>query len=91
MHVLKAWTFKDREVERNSLLRAVGTAPSAGVQGASGLGSQNLGLMLGGAVCRQWLDSVIPVSTFQLRIFYDSSNKCGLLHGAHQFGDVIIS
>ena len=56
----------------NGLPRAVGTAPSAGVQGASGQCSQTLGLNLGGAVWSQRLDSVNLVGAFQLRMFYDS-------------------
>ena len=45
----------------NSLPRAVGTALSAGAQGAFGQHSQTLGLISGDAVWIQGLDSMSPV------------------------------
>jgi len=52
--------------------RAVGTALSAGVQEASGRRSQTWGLILGGAVWSQGLDSMVLVGPFQLEICYGS-------------------
>ena len=52
--------------------RVVGTALSAEAQGASGQRSQTQGLILGGAVWSQELDSMDPASAFQLRIFCGS-------------------
>ena len=56
----------------NSLPRAVGTAPSAGAQGAFGQRSHSLGLDLCGPMRSQGLDSMVLVGPFQLRIFCDS-------------------
>jgi len=55
----------------NGLPRAVGTAPSAGVQGESGQRSQTLGLIWGGAVWSQGLDSMLLVGPLQLGIICD--------------------
>jgi len=82
LHVRKRLFTKGWWVQ-NRLPRAVGMAPSAGVQGAFGQCSKTLGLDFGWTVWSQGLYLMTPVDSFQLRIFCDSilcKNSCTQWH-----------